>query len=78
MAKHSGQQYPCEKCEYIGTTPNNLKLHKASKHDGIRYACDICGYQATQTGGLNRHKELKHGQPRGTHTITNMHHTHYA
>ena len=78
MAKHSGQQYPCEKCEYIGTTPNNLKLHKASKHDGIRYACDICGYQATQTGGLNRHKELKHGQPRGTHTITNMHHTHYS
>ena len=78
MAKHSGQQYPCEKCEYIGTTPNNLKLHKASKHDGIRYACDICGYQATQTGGLNRHKELKHGHQRGSHTITNMHHTHYA
>lgn len=77
MAKHSGAQHPCDQCEYKATTLNNLKLHKKSKHDGIRYPCDICGYQATQMGGLNRHKEQKHGHQRGTHTVTNVHHTKY-
>ena len=67
MAKHSGQTFPCDQCDYQGSTPLNTKLHKKSKHEGVRYPCDICGYQATQSGVLNRHKVQKHGfQPSET------------
>ena len=53
-------KYPCDKCKYLATTANSLKLHIKSKHEGVNFPCEKCEYVATQASNLKQHIETKH------------------
>ena len=45
----TGKVFPCDSCEYKGSTSSNLTHHKMSKHQGnIRYSglCKACVYKS--------------------------------
>ena len=51
-SKHEGIRYPCDMCDFAGSTSSNLKVHKEAKHEGIRNPCDICEYAASTAYNL--------------------------
>ena len=56
--------YPCDMCEYNGSTARDLKFHVKSKHEGRQYSCDKCGYVATNSNNLKLHIKNKHERRR--------------
>ena len=55
-----GVKFPCDDCEFNGTTRQNLERHIQSVHKGIKIPCDLCDYKFTQISNLNRHKKNRH------------------
>ena len=52
--------FPCDRCDYRGTTKSNLLAHVKTKHQGIKYPCNKCDYMAAEKSSLVRHKKSTH------------------
>ena len=37
--------YPCNKCQYQGSSQRNTKRHELNVHEVIKYNCEQCGYE---------------------------------
>merc|ERR1719318_4771 len=53
--------FNCDRCEYMTTAKEYLRVHKRSIHEGVKYTCNECDYKATQQGNLMQHKLSVHG-----------------
>ena len=57
-------RYPCDECDYSGTSIGRLKAHKESKHEGIRHQCKHCEYSGSSKLSLYTHTKRKHEEHR--------------
>ena len=58
------RNFPCDKCNYRGTTKKVLKEHILTKHEGVKFPCKECPFVSSTTAtrymhNLTKHKGLK-------------------
>ena len=62
-------RFPCEQCNYKGTTTGNLRRHIRFQHptkdeilnsENGKYKCDQCEYTGRKLSTLKRHKVVLH------------------
>ena len=44
---HTGMQFMCDKCNYVGKSKSLLMTHVKGRHDNKIYMCDKCEYVTT-------------------------------
>jgi len=57
---HEGVNYPCDQCDYKGTSKYHLNRHTQSIHEGKRHPCDKCDKDYNDASALNYHKKVVH------------------
>ena len=60
QAKHSGELYHCDQCDYKNGYKHEVQRHKNIKHLGIVHKCDYCDYTASYKRSLKNHLRTKH------------------
>ena len=49
------KEYPCDHCDVVAASRDQLKRHKQSKHEDRHYPCVKCSYTATKLDALAGH-----------------------
>ena len=52
--------FACDKCEYTGTSVNDLDNHRKTIHFFFIYNCGACNFETTNTVVLRKHKINNH------------------
>ena len=58
--KTSKGRHLCNKCEYVVSRGNYLKIHVDSVHRGVRHQCSPCEFSTTTASSLRFHVKSKH------------------
>jgi hypothetical protein len=54
QAKHEGNRFHCNSCEYQATKKGSLTKHYESIHEGRKYRCDSCNHHAAHISSLGK------------------------